>query len=145
MNPLVSTNVSYPGVYVKEIPNGRNPIVGVPTAFTAFVGLTVKGSLDKATEIFSFLEFEKIFGGLLKCHNLGYTVNHFFLNGGRNAIIVSVGNKKVVTFDKIIGQQDNKSGIYCLDAIDDFNILCIPPYDETETTDIVVYQKALET
>lgn len=139
-----SYNVSYPGVHIQEIPSDRDSIVGVSTSFTAFIGLTAKGPLHKATKIFSFLEFEKIFGGLLKYHNLGYTVNHFFLNGGSNAIIVSVGNEKFVTSNKIIGQQNSKSGIYCLDTIDDFNILCIPPYDETETTDIAVYQKALE-
>ena len=75
---------------------------------------------------------------------MGYAVNHFFLNGGNNAIIVSVGNDKTVTSDKIIGNKNRKSGIYCLDMMDDFNILCIPPYDETETTAITVYKKALE-
>ena len=144
MSFRVSPNVSYPGVYVKEISNDLHSIVGTPTTFTAFIGLTSKGPLNKATKISSFSDFEKVFGGLSKYHNLGYAVNHFFLNGGNSAIIVSVGNDKTVTSDKIIGDKNRKSGIYCLDNMDDFNILCIPPYDETETTAITVYQKALE-
>ena len=144
MSFRVSPNVSYPGVYVKEISRNLHSIVGVHTTFTAFIGLTSKGPLNKATKISSFSDFEKVFGGLSEYHNLGYAINHFFLNGGNNAIIVSVGNDKTVTSDKIIGDKNRKSGIYCLDTMDDFNILCIPPYDETETTAITVYQKALE-
>jgi hypothetical protein len=134
--------VSYPGVYVKEISNDLHSIVGVSTTFTAFIGLTSKGPLNKATKILSFSDFEKVFGGLSEYHNLGCAVNHFFLNGGNNAIIVSVENDKTVTSDKIIGNKNRKSGIYCLDTVDDFNILCIPPYDETEI--LMMKQKLLQ-
>lgn len=135
--------LTHPEVYIQEISNTRS-IVGVPTAFTAFVGLTEKGPLNKATRINSLSQFENFFGRLSRYHNLGYAVSLFFLNGGQDAIIVSVGNEKTTNKDKIIGSQKTKSGIYSLDYMTDFNILCIPPYDESDTTSITVYEKALE-
>ena len=77
-------------------------------------------------------------------HNLGYVVRHFFLNGGKDAIIVSVAHSKTVLPEKIIGDRAKKTGIYCLDKVSYFGLLCIPPFDNTETTPIEVYQKALE-
>ena len=139
----MNRTTEYPGVYVKEINTGANRIIRAPTTFTAFVGLTRKGPLNKATEINNFSQFVRIFGEQSEHHNIGYAVEHFFLNGGGNAIIVSVGNDKTTTSEKIVGKQGISSGIYSLDKVN-FNILCIPPYDQTETTKISVYEKALE-
>ena len=37
------TTVSYPGVYVEEIPSGVRTITGVATSITAFLGKAVAG------------------------------------------------------------------------------------------------------
>ena len=55
---------SAPGVYIEEIPSGSPPISGVPTSIAAFVGYTARGPVDEATQIFSFADFERSFGGL---------------------------------------------------------------------------------
>ena len=82
--------VSYPGVYVQEIPSGVRTIAGVATSVTAFVGYTRKGTLNKAVAITSFADFERGHGGLDRTSVLSYAVRQFYLNGGSNALIVRV-------------------------------------------------------
>jgi phage tail sheath protein FI len=86
----VAVSVSYPGVYIEEIPGGSRAIVGVPTSVAAFVGYTARGPVDEPAQIFSFADFERIFGGVHADSPLSYAVNHFFLNGGATAWIVRV-------------------------------------------------------
>lgn len=80
--------VSYPGVYIEEIPSGVRTITGVATSITAFIGRAQRGPTDKAVMINSYAEFERIFGGLWLESTLGYAVRDFYLNGGSQAIIV---------------------------------------------------------
>lgn len=80
--------VSYPGVYVEEIPSGVRTITGVATSITAFVGWAAKGPTDRAELVLSWAEFNRKFGGLDKRSLLGYAVYHFFNNGGGKAYIV---------------------------------------------------------
>src|SRR5579884_700635 len=80
--------VSYPGVYVEEIPSGVRTITGVATSITAFIGRAARGPVNQATTINSFGDFEKQFGGLWASSTLGFAVRDFFLNGGNQAIIV---------------------------------------------------------
>jgi len=82
--------VSYPGVYIQEIPSGARTIVGVPTSVAAFVGYTARGPVNDPRQLFSFADFERRFGGLHLDSELSYAVNHFFLNGGATAWIVRV-------------------------------------------------------
>ncbi|BBL72827.1 phage tail sheath family protein [Methylogaea oryzae] len=80
--------LSYPGVYVEEIPSGVRTITGVATSITAFVGRAARGPTNKAFTINGFGDFEKTFGGLWSESALGFAVRDFFLNGGGQAIIV---------------------------------------------------------
>lgn len=83
-------SVSYPGVYIQEVPSGSRAIAGVPTSIAAFVGYTARGAVNDPVQIFSFADFERNFGGLHLDSDLSYAVNHFFLNGGSIAWIVRV-------------------------------------------------------
>src|SRR5687767_102311 len=80
--------VSYPGVYVEEIPSGVRTITGVATSITVFVGWAPKGPTDHAELVLSWADFERKFGGLDKRSYLGYSVYQFFNNGGSKAYIV---------------------------------------------------------
>src|SRR5215467_7126383 len=80
--------LTYPGVYVEEIPSGVHTMTGVATSITAFIGRTSRGPLNQAITINSFGDFEKIFGGLWAKSSLGFAVRDFYLNGGSQAIIV---------------------------------------------------------
>ncbi|HEY5139227.1 MAG TPA: phage tail sheath family protein, partial [Methylococcales bacterium] len=82
------TQVSYPGVYIEEIPSGVRTITGVATSIAAFVGWAPKGSSDRAELVLSWLDYERKFGGLDRRSLLGYAVYHFFANGGQQAYIV---------------------------------------------------------
>jgi hypothetical protein len=82
--------LSYPGVYIEEVPSGVRTIVGVATSITAFVGRALRGPVNQPVRVQSFAEFERIFGGLWTSSGLSYAVQHFFLNGGGDALIVRV-------------------------------------------------------
>jgi len=84
--------LSYPGVYVQEIPSGVHTIAGVSTSITAFLGRAARGPDDDPQTITSFADFERKFGGLWVDSSLGYAVRDFFLNGGGQAIVVRLFN-----------------------------------------------------
>ncbi len=82
--------LSYPGVYLEELPSGVRTLTGVATSITAFVGYTRKGVPDKAAAITSYSDFERAYGGLDRDSPVSYGVRQFFANGGAQAIIVRV-------------------------------------------------------
>jgi hypothetical protein len=85
---LVAPRVTYPGVYIQEVPSDVRTIIGVDTATTAFVGRAKRGPVNKPVVVNSYADFERIFGGLWLQSTLGYAVSDFFLNGGSKAVIV---------------------------------------------------------
>jgi phage tail sheath protein FI len=82
--------VSYPGVYIEEIPSGVRTITGVATSITAFLGRTSRGPVNEPTIVNNFGEFERLFGGLAPEYTVPYAVQDFFGNGGSQAVIVRV-------------------------------------------------------
>jgi uncharacterized protein len=92
--------LSYPGVYVEEIPSGVRSITGVATSVTAFVGRARRGPTDKdgPVTVTSYGDFERVFGGLWLDSPMTFAVRDFFVNGGSQAVIVRIykpdGNKK---------------------------------------------------
>jgi uncharacterized protein len=87
------TPLTYPGVYVEEIPSGVRTITGVATSIAAFVGWSAKGATDRAELVLSWLDYERKFGGLDRRSLLGYAVYHFFANGGQQAHIIRLVRK----------------------------------------------------
>ncbi len=83
-------SLSYPGVYIEEVPSGVRTVTGVATAIAAFVGYTSKGEPDKAVMISSYADFERQYGGLDRESPVSYGVHQFFVNGGAQALIVRV-------------------------------------------------------
>lgn len=79
--------VSFPGVYVEELPSGVRTITGVATSITAFIGRAAKGP-EEPTLINSFGDFERHFGKLDPAYPMSYSVRDFYQNGGAQAIIV---------------------------------------------------------
>lgn len=84
----MATSYSYPGVYVQELQSASHPITGVPTSITAFVGYTKSGIDNRAQMIFSFSDYERLYGGLAANSELSYAVQQFFQNGGAQAYVV---------------------------------------------------------
>ena len=73
-------------------PGSMQPIVHLPTAVTAFVGRALKGPVHTPVAIANFAEFQRAFGGLWQPATLGYALEQYFENGGREAIVVRVVN-----------------------------------------------------
>jgi phage tail sheath protein FI len=84
--------LSYPGVYIQEIPSGVRTITGVATSITAFIGRALRGPVSEPVRVQSFGEFERTFGSLWSESTLGYAVAQFFLNGGGDALVVRVAS-----------------------------------------------------
>ena len=84
--------LTYPGVYIQELPSGVRSIIGVSTSLTAFIGRALRGPVNVPTAIRSYADFNRIFGGLWAKSALGYSVAQFFNNGGSQALIVRVHN-----------------------------------------------------
>ncbi len=80
--------VTYPGVYIEEIPSGVRTIVGVATSIGAFVDFFAQGPMNDAVRILSFADFERQFGGLDARSEGSYALQQFFLNGGSEAYVV---------------------------------------------------------
>ncbi|HXI47991.1 MAG TPA: hypothetical protein VNH39_05320 [Steroidobacteraceae bacterium] len=78
-----------------QVAEERGPdqsISRLSTARTAFVGRTLRGPVNRPVFIKSFAEFQQVFGGLWQPSLLGYAIEQFFDNGGREALIVRVVN-----------------------------------------------------
>jgi hypothetical protein len=86
----MAVNPTYPGVYIQELPSAVHPITGVATSIGAFVGYTARGIDQRAEQIFSFSDYERLFGGLASNSELSYAVQQFFANGGTQAYVVRV-------------------------------------------------------
>ena len=80
--------VTYPGVYVEEIPSGVHTVTAVSTSITAFFGRTTEGPINKAVRIQSLADFDRLFGPSHPESELSMAVRLFFLNGGTDCYIV---------------------------------------------------------
>ena len=80
--------LTYPGVYIEEIPSGVRTITGVATSIAAFVGRAQRGPVDEPVTVTNYGDFERQFGGLWADSPMTYAVHDFFRNGGAQAIIV---------------------------------------------------------
>jgi len=90
---------SYPGIYIQELPSNTHTIAAAPTSVTVFVGYVhpfkpAQPNFGTALEIFSFSDYERLFGGFYESAvidaNVSYAVNEFFQNGGTDAFVVGL-------------------------------------------------------
>jgi len=82
--------LSYPGVYIEEVPSGVRTLTGVATSITAMVGRTRRGPLNHPVRAFNFGEFERVFGGLWDDAPLTFAALQYFQNGGSDLLVVRV-------------------------------------------------------
>lgn len=80
--------LTYPGVYIEEIPSGVHTITGVATSIAAFAGWAPRGPTASAGLVLGYADFARTYGGIDNRGVLGYAVNQFFANGGQQAYIV---------------------------------------------------------
>ena len=80
--------LTYPGVYTRELPSGSRSLGGAPTSVALFIGPTLTGIDNRPTRIQNFGDFTRAFGGLSARSALSYSVLHFFTNGGGEAQVI---------------------------------------------------------
>lgn len=84
----VGPAVSYPGVYVQEVPSDVRTITPVDTATCALVGRALRGPVNQAVVVNGFADYQRLFGGLWNGSAMSFAAQDFFLNGGSKAVIV---------------------------------------------------------
>ncbi|WP_129642223.1 hypothetical protein [Peristeroidobacter agariperforans] len=80
------------GIQFAATSSAEQPIARANAQLTAFVGRTLRGPLHQPIVVRSFADFQQHFGGLWQPSPLSYAVEHFFEQGGRQAVIVRVAN-----------------------------------------------------
>src|SRR5687767_10922446 len=85
---MATPPLSFPGVYVVEVPSGVRTITGVATSIGAFFGRATQGPLDKAVRILSLSDFTRAFGPPHPESDLAQSVKLFFDNGGTDCYVV---------------------------------------------------------
>lgn len=99
--------VSYPGIYIEELPNTQQVITGVTTSSTAFVDYFRRGpvtiadnpnDLTKPTftpvafQINNWSDFQRLYGGIDGDSESTYAAYQYYLNGGLIGWFVRVVN-----------------------------------------------------
>jgi len=102
--------VSYPGVYIEEVPSGVHTVTSVSTSIAAFIDFFKEGPMDEAVQIFGMADFGRIFGGLDDRSEASYAISQFFLNGGSQAYVVRVAAKSSSPVKASVTMSDSASG-----------------------------------
>src|SRR4030095_11364856 len=89
---MVTPALSYPGVYVQEVPSGVRTIVGVGTSIGMFIGASAKGPIGHAVRILNYSAFRDRFGEDLTVGQLSQYVRLFFLNGGTDCYVMRIAD-----------------------------------------------------
>jgi Bacteriophage tail sheath protein len=88
----MAVQVSYPGVYIQEVPSGVHTITGVATSIAAFIGRASKGKMNKATRLLSLSDYVRAFGDPHPESDLANSVRLFFANGGTDCYVIRIAN-----------------------------------------------------
>lgn len=86
--------VSYPGVYVQEVPSGVRTIVGVGTSIGMFVGRARKGELYRPVQCFSVEDFDRAFTTQFAGSDMARAVRLFFQNGGTQCYAARIADEQ---------------------------------------------------
>ena len=94
--------LSYPGVYVEEVPSGVRPIAAASTSIAAFIGVAERGQVGEAVKVFNFTEYQNRYGGFLAGSFLSHAVYQFFNNGGTQCYVVRVAGANAATANIVL-------------------------------------------
>ncbi len=89
---MVTPALSYPGVYVQEVPSGVRTIAGVGTSIGMFIGTAKKGPIGRPVRCVSYLDYVRAFGEDPTGGDLVRYVKLFFLNGGTDCYVMRIAN-----------------------------------------------------
>ncbi len=84
--------VSYPGVYIEEIPSSPTTVTSATTSATAFADFFLRGPMGQAVQVNNLSDFQRMFGGLDQRSEASYGIMQYFNNGGQTAWVVRLGD-----------------------------------------------------
>lgn len=113
------------------MPNNPQPITGVSTSVTAFIGACVTGPVNQPIQVQSFVQFQTTFGGFSPGRDLAWAMWQFFINGGQDSWVVRIPDAASAA--------DWLGAIKALDAVALFNLLVLPGM-----TDPAIVKAAIE-
>src|SRR6266850_7677654 len=89
---MVTPALSYPGVYVQEVPSGVRTIVGVGTSIGMFIGTAKKGPINRPVRCISYMDYARTYGEDPTGGQLVRFVKLFFLNGGTDCYVMRIAD-----------------------------------------------------
>ena len=84
-----------PGVYFQWSDSRSHALTALRTDIAGFVGIAVRGPLHRPLKVENWMQFVSVFGAPTPQGYLGYAVQGFFANGGRECWIVRVADPDV--------------------------------------------------
>ena len=111
----VVPQVSYPGVYVQEVPSGVRTITSVGTSTALFIGRTKSGVLNFPTRCLSFTNFTNNFSDDTSVGDMARYVRLFFQNGGSDCYVMRIAHDAKPA-EVTLMAEDNTTGVLKLTA-----------------------------
>lgn len=108
--------LTYPGVYVKEVPSGVRTIAGVSTSIAMFLGRAKKGQLNKPILCLSFEDFERTFSSAFSDSDLARSVKLFFSNGGNRCYVMRIADMTTASASSVTLQNEQAFDTLLLNA-----------------------------
>src|SRR5438552_11049999 len=84
--------LTYPGVYIEELPSGVRTIAGVGTSIALFVGRTTQGPLNAPVRCQTLTDFGTTFSWDDPSGDLPRAVRLFFANGGSDCYVMRIAS-----------------------------------------------------
>ena len=88
----VTPQVSYPGVYIQEVPSGVRTIVGVSTSIAVFIGRAKQGQMNEPILCLNYSDFERVFSSEYAGSDMVRAVRLFFQNGGTQCYAMRIAD-----------------------------------------------------
>ena len=89
--------VSYPGVYVQEVPSGVRTIVGVGTSIGMFIGRAKTGQMNVPIQCLSYEDFVRAFTAADAGGDMVRAVKLFFTNGGTQCYVMRIAKNSLAS------------------------------------------------
>lgn len=84
--------LTYPGVYIEEVPSGARTISGVSTSIALFIGRAAQGPINEPVRCLNRTEALRTFSDDARFGELPRSIKLFFENGGTDCYVVRVAN-----------------------------------------------------
>jgi phage tail sheath protein FI len=132
----MATSYMTPGIYIEEVSTGARPLTAAGTSTAAFLGVAPAGDahLNEAVAINNWSQFVREFVSAdSESTDLARAVFGFFNNGGGRCYVVNVGPGY-----SIAGDARQRTGITCLEQIDEIAIVAAPGISDVMSHDALL-------